>query len=74
MTYKTLTVIHSLLEQETQRRHDLYKEAADRYSEETEGPHRTEERKQFDNLREEAYAYFSEASNALNDFENQDFR
>lgn len=47
MTYKTLTVIHSLLEQETQRRHDLYKEAADRYS---------------------------EAFNALNDFENQDFR
>lgn len=74
MTYKSLSFIHSLLEQEAQRRHELYKEAAAHFNGEDEGPHRTKELKRLAHLREEAYAYFAEATNALDDFEDQDFR
>lgn len=74
MTYNSLSFIHSLLEQEAQRRNELYKEAAARYNEEDDGPHRTKELKRLAHLREEAYTYFAEATHALDDFEDQDFR
>lgn len=74
MTYKTLSFIHSVLEQEAQRRHSLYKEAAAHYDQENEGPHRTKELKRLVHLMDEAYAYYSEATRAMDDFEDQDFR
>ena len=40
MTYKSLSFIHSLLEQEAKKRYSLYKEAAARYDQEKEGQHR----------------------------------
>lgn len=74
MTYKSLSFIHSLLEQEAKKRYSLYKEAAARYDQEKEGQHRTNELKRLVHLRDEAFTYYGEAAHALDDFEDQDFR
>lgn len=74
MTYKSLSLIHSLLEQEARRRHELYKEASAHYDQENEGPHRTKELKRLSHLKDDAYTYYGEAAHALDDFEDQDFR
>lgn len=73
MMYKQLANIHAILAQEVQRRNELYLDAAAHYDQECNGPHRTTELTQLAYLRDDAYAYYSKAAHALNDFENQDF-